>query len=263
MARVDSLWRYPVKSMAGEQVATATVTAAGIEGDRKFAVVEASGKVVSAKSVRHFAGMLHCEASLKEGGSVEIRMPDGPVAMDDINAVLSRYFGREVSLRSKPPDGAMADMPVGTLGGRAANDTEFAIAAAAPGTFFDFSHIHLVTTATIASLERMYPEGRFALRRFRPNVVVEDSGEFPENAWVGRKVAIGEVLLKVLIPCPRCVMTTLGQGDLPLDPGILKTAAKANSQALGDFGVLPFVGVYANVIRGGVIRSGDAVAVVD
>ena len=53
-------------------------------------------------------------------------------------------------------------------------------------------------------------------------------------------------------PCVRCVMTTLAQGDLPRDPGILRTAAQHNKVS---------VGVYATVERGGTIRRGDAVRV--
>jgi len=84
-------------------------------------------------------------------------------------------------------------------------------------------------------------------------VVEAASGEqdFVENAWIGRTLAIGdEVRLSVTSPCPRCVMTTLPQGDLPRDPGILRTAAQHNGVN---------VGVYAAIVRGGRIRRGDTV----
>ena len=79
------------------------------------------------------------------------------------------------------------------------------------------------------------------------------SGEksFVENAWIGHTLCIGdEVRLNISGPCPRCVMTTLPQGDLPIDPGILRTAAQHNQVN---------VGVYAAVVRGGTIRRGDQV----
>ena len=89
---------------------------------------------------------------------------------------------------------------------------------------------------------------------FRPNIVVEPaSGEksFVENAWIGKTLDIGaEVRLSITGPCSRCVMTTLAQGDLPKDPGILRTAAQHNHVQ---------VGVYAAVVRGGTIRRGDSV----
>jgi uncharacterized protein YcbX len=122
------------------------------------------------------------------------------------------------------------------------------------GTFFDCAVVHLLTTATLDRLRELYPEGRFEVRRFRPNVVVQAASgmkTFVENGWIGHTVAIGDaVRLTVTGPCPRCVMTTLAQGDLPKDPGILRTAAQHNQVN---------VGVYASVLQGGEIRRGDPV----
>jgi uncharacterized protein YcbX len=124
------------------------------------------------------------------------------------------------------------------------------------GTFFDCAVVHVLTTATLDRLRELYPAGRFEARRFRPNVVVEtDTGvkDFVENAWIGRTLALGdEVRLNITGPCPRCVMTTLPQGDLPKDPGILRTAAQHNQVN---------VGVYAAVLQGGTIRRGDPIRV--
>jgi uncharacterized protein YcbX len=79
----------------------------------------------------------------------------------------------------------------------------------------------------------------------------DSSSGFVENAWLGRIVAIGEsVRLKIDLSCARCVMTTLAQGDLPKDPGILRTAAQHNQVN---------VGVYASVLHGGKIRRGDSI----
>jgi MOSC domain-containing protein len=126
-----------------------------------------------------------------------------------------------------------------------------------PGTFFDSAVIHLLTTATLKRLQRLYPEGAFAAQRFRPNVLVETGDgqvDFVENGWIDHTLSIGDaVLLRVIKPCTRCVMTTLAQGDLPRDLDILRTAVKHNSAN---------VGVYATVMHGGVIRQGDAVRVV-
>ena len=121
------------------------------------------------------------------------------------------------------------------------------------GTFFDAAAVHLLTTATINRLRTAYPAGRFEVRRFRPNVVVTTGQEegFVENGWVGRTVAIGdEVRLRINGPCSRCVMTTLAQGDLPKDVGILRAAAQENQAN---------VGVYASVERSGPIAKGDSV----
>jgi uncharacterized protein YcbX len=122
------------------------------------------------------------------------------------------------------------------------------------GTFFDLAVVHVLTTATIDRLRALYPEGRFEVRRFRPNIVVStgpDAQGFVENDWIDRTIMIGdEVRLRVTGGCPRCVMTTLPQGDLPRDAGILRTAAQHNQAN---------VGVYADVIAGGAIRRGDSV----
>jgi hypothetical protein len=124
------------------------------------------------------------------------------------------------------------------------------------GTFFDCAVVHLLTTATLERLRELYPAGRFEVRRFRPNVVVEaaDGGkDFVENAWIGRTLAIGDaVRLSISGPCPRCVMTTLPQADLPRDPDILRAAAQHNRAN---------VGVYAAVVQGGTIRRGDPIRV--
>jgi uncharacterized protein YcbX len=123
-----------------------------------------------------------------------------------------------------------------------------------PQTFFDIAVIHILTTSSINRLRELYPEGRFEVRRFRPNIVIDlVSGEkdFVENSWIGKNMIIGEdVHLKITGRCTRCVMTTLPQGDLPRDLGILRTIARYNQVT---------VGVYASVHRGGTIRRGDTV----
>ena len=111
--------------------------------------------------------------------------------------------------------------------------------------------MHLLTTSTIDRLRELYPQGRFEAHRFRPNIVVstgsEDAG-FVESDWIGRTVVISDtVRLAITEPCPRCVMITLPQGDLPKDSGILRTAAQHNAVN---------VGVYASVVNGGTIRRG-------
>jgi hypothetical protein len=76
--------------------------------------------------------------------------------------------------------------------------------------------------------------------------------DFVENAWIGKVLAIGDtVRLSITGPCPRCVMTTLPQGDLPKDVGILRAAAQHNQAN---------VGVYASVLQGGKVRRGDSVS---
>lgn len=270
-ARLQSLWRYPVKSMEGEELATVEVTSSGLLGDRAYALVDAQNKVGTAKkktSLLHFrARFLEPPEAAKRMPAVQITLPDGtPVTSGASGAeeMLSKALGDKVSLQVTAPPGLALEFAAGTLGGSYAAATEAPLSGAAPaGTFFDYAPVHLVTTATLARLREAYPQGQFEIRRFRPNFVVETpEAGFVENAWVGRTVALGDsVVLRVLIPCPRCVMTTLPQGDLPHDPGILRTATQLNRLDVGELGNLPCVGVYAEVVKPGLVRRGDPVRV--
>ena len=265
---VVGLWRYPVKSMMGEELNSAEVGERGLVGDRRFAVVDAStGKVAGAKNPRKWGNFFDFRAAYvepPERGSklpaVRLTLPDGTVATSeqpDLAPVLSRALGREVAFAEAQHDGessgAQAEEYWPDIEGLEHRDTvtEWELPA---GTFFDLAVVHLLTTATIERLRALYPEGRFEVRRFRPNIVVDtapDQHGFVENDWVGRTLAIGdEVRLRVTGPCPRCVMITLPQGDLPKDAGILRTAAQ-NNQAN--------VGVYAEVVKSGTLRRGDHV----
>lgn len=82
---------------------------------------------------------------------------------------------------------------------------------------------------------------------------------FVENAWIGHALAIGDaVQLNVTDACVRCVMTTLAQGDLPDDSGILRVAARHTLVRVSCAEkAMPGVGVYASVLQRGMIRRGD------
>jgi uncharacterized protein YcbX len=132
------------------------------------------------------------------------------------------------------------------------------------GSLHDTAPIHLLTTATLGRLRELYPAGRFEVRRFRPNIVVEpteDVSTFVENNWLKRKLRIGTITLRVTLPMQR--MTTLPQADLPRDLGILRTAAVHNRLQVHTWGQFPCVGVCGLVRSSGVIRRGDTVALVD
>jgi len=273
-----SMWRYPVKSMAGEELDAVEVTERGLSGDRAYALVDAATKKVgSAKSVKKFGELLRCRAQFMSppqpdarAPAVRITLPDGTVLRSDqpdAFALLAAAFGPQVSLVSTAPTGLMLEFAAGTLGGKHAETTELPVSGAAPpGTLFDYASVHVLTTATLRRLQEVYPEGQFAVQRFRPNLVVDCAGEsgFVENSWVGHTLSIGpELVLRVSIPCPRCVMTTLPRTDLPHDPGILRTAVQHNRLDLGELGDLPCVGVYADVVKPGRIRRGDPVRLLD
>lgn len=264
LSSVVALWRYPVKSMMGEELNAADLTQRGLLGDRAYALVDRStGKVVSAKNPRKWSKLFDFRAAFVEAPRsgqkippVRITLPNGTIAtteQGDLEQALSDVLGREVTLATTAPETPSLEEYWPDLDGLAHRETVTDESMPA-GTFFDSAVIHVLTTATIDRLRELYPQGRFEVRRFRPNIVVEpDSGAngFVENDWIGHTLALGDqVRLSITGPCPRCVMTTLPQGDLPRDPGILRTAAQHNQVN---------VGVYANVVRGGTIHRGDPV----
>jgi len=201
---------------------------------------------------------------------VQITLTDGSVVnsgQPDSGAKLNAAFGPGVALVSAAPEGLMLEFAAGTLGGKHAETTALPVSITAPaGTMFDYASVHIITTAALRRLREAYPEGRITTERFRPNIVVDcpDETGFVENSWLGRTLTFGtELVLRVSIPCPRCVMTTLPRADLPHDPRILRTLADQNRLDLGDFGHLPCAGVYADVVRPGNIRRGDPVQLGD
>jgi MOSC domain-containing protein len=263
---VVGLWCYPVKSMMGEELNAAEITDRGVLGDRRFAVVDAAtGKVAGAKNPSKWGNFFDYRAAYTEpprAGSrlpaVRLILPDGTAVTSeqlDLAQVLSAALGRDVELaEATGREGTeTAEEYWPDMEGLEHRDavTEWELPA---GTFFDSASVHLLTTATIDKLRNLYPEGRFEARRFRPNIVVSTSPHwlgFVENDWINRTIALGdEVRLRISGPCSRCVMTTLAQGDLPKDPGILRTAARHNAAN---------VGVYADVVAAGTVRRGDLV----
>ena len=260
---IDSLHRYPVKSMIGEELAAAKVGPKGIQGDRVFALADVeTGKIASAKNPSKWPTLFQFRAVFSgplNGGQLpaaRITFPDGTeVSTDDqtLATQLSSSLGKPVRFLKTAPAAGTLEEYWPDIEGLARREvvTDEAMPAE---TFFDLGMIHLLTTATLDSYRGLYPSGRFEPQRFRPNLVVRTEpgvAGFPENEWEGKALAIGsEVQIKITGPCGRCVMTTLPQGNLPKDTGILKTAAQHNQAR---------VGAYAMVLQGGTIRVGDAV----
>jgi uncharacterized protein YcbX len=279
VGKIASLWRYPVKSMRGEDLQEAELTEYGLLGDRAYALIDgADGKTATAKNPGKWPMLFGCRATFvdqpKRGvapPAVRITLHDGSSLFStarDCHQVLSNVLHRDVTLATADRgrvSGVQTSLSA-TWTGKAEEYwpdidgldhrdtvTDFTLPE---GTFFDGATVHLLTTATLKSLHHWYPKGRFEVPRFRPNIVVEvlegKTGYVEEN-WIGHEVAIGaEVRLKITGPCSRCVMTTLAQGDLPKDSGILRTAVQQNHG---------IVGVYATVLTGGTIHRGDRITI--
>ena len=273
---VKALWRYPVKSMAGTKLDEAQVTESGILGDRAYAVIDrSSGRVGSAKTPKKWAELMSLASDFvrpPQAGAplppVRILWPDGTaVASDggDPDARLSETLGRPVTLTTERPEAPSLER----LDPLAEEETIVDIGELMmAGRFSDYAALHLITTATMARLAELRPESAFNARRFRPNVTIatpEGEQGFVENDWVGRELAIGdEVRLRISDPTPRCSVPTLAQQDLAKDPQVLRTIVEHNTLPVPvlDGEALPCAGVYAFVIRGGMVKRGDAVRVV-
>lgn len=263
---VTELWRFPVKSMQGEPLTQTAIKGQGLIGDRAFALIdEETGKVVSAKSVKLFPDMLRCQAVFVEPPQpdralppVRITLPNGATVSNDagdVDRVLSAYFRRSVTLARAAPEDFTIDMYLPHAEG---SDLESPVP---PGSFFDLFPVSVLTLSTLTQLGKLRPQSRFDRRRFRMNVIVDaEQAGFVENGWIGHTLAIGDTLrLSVVLPDPRCVMTTLAQDDLPKDPGILAALTQHNNIQVGAEGEMPCAGVYAVVEAPGTIRTGDRV----
>ena len=285
---VKALWRFPVKSMRGEQLEAAQVTAAGLVGDRAYALVDQeTGKVMSGKNPRLGPNLLACRAAFVEPPEpdaeqppVRITLPDGASVRSDapdVDASLSGVLGRPVKLERAAPEDFTIDQyhpDIVDLDPEGHRDTvtesklgsaffaEAGLPSAVPeGAFFDLFPVSVLTTSTLDRLNELQPESRFDERRFRMNVIVDTlEAGFVENGWTGHGLQVGDgVRLGVAIPDPRCVMTTLAQDELPKDTEVLRTLARQNRLDVAG-GLYPCAGAYATVESTGTIREGDGVS---
>lgn len=270
---VKALWRYPVKSMLGEQVRELAVATLGAAGDRACALRDCDSKRIA--SAKKFPQLLTCRAAYEQAtlapdglGPLSIRLPGGIVidaAAPDASRVVSEALGHDFELEHTPrPAGERAGIDPRTVFGDVPFEQLFAGITAerapdyyklASGTFLDSAPIHLIATGTLDHL-RGLAGGKcdFDYRRFRPNVLIEagnDERNFVEDGWLGGTLQIGEsARIGAMRPALRCVMTTHPQQDIPRDLAIMRTAA-AHHQAN--------VGVFASVEVEGLIRVGDQV----
>src|SRR5258706_7627801 len=182
---VVSLWRYPVKSMIGEELNATEITQRGLLGDRAYALVDSSdGKVATAKNPRKWPRLFDFHAAFVEPAHVaakippvRIALPDGATVTSDqrdLNRILSKALNREVTLSAARPGAVQAEEYWPDMEGLDHRETvtDFTLPEE---TFFDCAVIHLLTTATLDRLRELYPQGRFEVRRFRPNTVSERS----------------------------------------------------------------------------------------
>lgn len=232
---VKQIWRYAVKSMAGEQLESCTVGKLGIPADRGWVVRDQTTDQIITGS--RLPLLMQCEARYCESPSngsiphVLMRFPNGVELASDgdgINLRLSELLDRGVSLTSLATSGAEA-------------------------THFDAFPIHVLTTSSLETMQRLNPAAMWDVRRFRPNFLIEtDDGVDGLVEFDWNSVRLGGVELKCEVPTERCAMATNAQREIPKDPSILRSLVEKADQNLG---------VYASVLQVGDVRVGDVVEV--
>lgn len=234
VARVRAIYRYPVKSMAGESMPAAQLGWHGLEGDRRLAFVRCG--------VRAGFPWLNASKLASLITYVPLRDPD--------EALPSRV---------RTPRGEELELDGDAL------RAELTFAHGAPvelmqlkNGIFDDAPLSIITTSAVAAVAG--EAGVDAdVRRFRPNLLVETAGgtPFPEDAWVGRTLRLGDgedaAFVAVCVRDVRCVMINLDPDTAVHDPRLLKASVRLNETCAG---------VYGTVIRTGPVRVGDALYLV-
>ena len=231
--RVAELWRYPVKSLQGERLDEVTVTADGLQGDRRFAIFDLqTGFGLTGRRVPE---LLFASAHLTPDGRPRITLPDGSTVSQDDQ--LSEWLGRPVALRSSEADAVRRYEDVVDF--EREQSSQWRSFDGAGGPFHDSPHarISLVSIATIGTWDR---------RRFRPNVLLDGDGE---DDLVGSTVSFGSATIELVHKIQRCVMVTRPQPDgIDRDLDVLRTIAVDRGARLA---------VGALVCHPGIVRVGD------
>ena len=228
LGHVVEVWRFPVKSMAGERLTSVEVDVRGLVGDREWAVYDEEGRLASGKRTNRFRRMdeVFTLAARTVDDRVEVLLPDGRQVVAGEGAAdlaLSDHFGEEVELA---PEADIAHQDAG--------------------------QVSLVGTATLRELGSMCGlDGPVDPRHLRANLVVETADPFEEEGWLGREVRAGQVVLRVVGRIERCRMVDLEQVGLPALEGLLKVVGAERDMCAG---------VYADVVQPGSLVEGDELA---
>jgi len=252
---VAAIWRYPVKAMLGEALPKVEVARAGCAGDRRWIVTDAdSGERIANKAGPTDPRLRACRAELPRGpdGDLQVTLPNGDVMeADEVEPALSQLLERRVRLEAAQPGAGRFRQT---------------------GAHHDLAPIHLVTASALARLRELEPGCDWDVRRFRPNLLIDD-GEaagtdgpaaeelaepFGEDELLGHRLrGPSGVELDIGLPTPRCVVPTRAQDDLPPYPGLLRALMERNPVDLGNAGTQGCVGAYAEVSQAGPIAVGD------
>ena len=255
---VDSLWRYPVKSMRGEELEEMFVGYGGVYGDRLFAFTTSAAP----KGFPYFTGreqrqMIRYRARFRQPDKAD--RPINLLEAESKGAAPLSAAPEELMIDVETPDGEIfaIDDPVLMDKLRAGLDgkheltllrSDRAITDAAPLSLFSIQTVKKLAKETVSVVDK---------RCFRANVYLDlpGLGAFAEDEFVGRNLRLGsKVVVTVLKRDSRCMMITLDPDTAEKTPAILKNVAQAHDNK---------VGVYAAVLSEGIVRRGDSVALLD
>ena len=230
--QLAAIWRYPVKSLQGEPLTTATVEGDGLLGDRRWGIRdEATGRILTA---RREPPLLLASATVDPDGEPVITLPDGAScrgAGPETDDLLSDWLGNPVTLVASS----------GGPGGNAeyfadpTDDSSQAIEwTMPPGRFVDSMALLVLTTASLRALAALHPDGEWDVRRFRPNLLVDtDADGWVEDGWAGHAMRVGDAEIVPRAGCVRCTMVTRPQPGLDRDLDIYKTISRYHGGTLG------------------------------
>lgn len=278
---IKEIWRYPVKGMAGESLDSCGLGEMGLNGDRIWALRDTARREI--QSCKFRPQLLLCSARCRSddaGDRVDVFFPDGSVVGSDnaaIHTKLSALTGRTSTLeplrpasdldfyrRHKLDDHTWLEElkatfdrgpgePLPALDQLPQEAVDF---VSLRGTFFLVTPFHMVTTATLGHLKGLNPDSDWDVRRFRPNIVIETepgAEGLVEQAWIGKRLAIGDSRVDCTETAPRCGAVTRAQYDFGPDNSILRTIVKDADQN---------VGIYGAVVNGADIHIGDTVSII-
>jgi uncharacterized protein YcbX len=249
--RVTALWRHPVKSLQGEQLAGAQIDHSGLRGDRCWGIRDQdTGRILTG---RREPRLLLGTATMRDDGEPDLTLPDGQRvrgAGPRTDAVLSSWLGRPVTLApAAGAGGANAEAFTD-----ATDDTSAVIEWTMPaGRFVDSEPLLVLTTASLRAGTTLHPAGDWDARRFRPNLLIDiDNDGWIEDGWCGRTLQVGGVTIAPSQPCVRCTMVTRDQPGLERDLDIYKALSRHHDGTLG---------VWTQVQTPGTVHVGDLVDV--
>ena len=259
---VDSLWRYPVKSMGGEELEEAFVGFPGVYGDRYFAFrSSARPKGFPYLTGREQQRLLRYRPRFRnpEKAAEPPNLAEAQLITPGINPVNADPEDLRVDVET--PSGellAIDDPALESMLGEGISDDNNLTLVRSERAMTDCRPVSLISLQTVEQIgEELREGGGLDPQRFRANVYVDSaSGRgFGEDALVGRSLRIGsKVVVSVLERDPRCKMISLDPDTGEHNPQILRTVARVHGN---------MAGVYCAVLVEGVIKKGDSVELVD